>query len=175
MTSCKDCRSPFSTRVDDVRRLYAPATGTIGAKTSCGIGKCTVKPPYYIRPRCVPDCQMRRTCCDKYKHYWSKNSDIPCLCIYEKQPWFQDPIIQDEWADFLGQLVTPESMDCHLQPGCDDCAFGCNKVRSLMGPSVWCTWDLPEQELWWHLFATNTYIYWVEKLSWIKAEFINCL
>jgi len=146
--SCKDCRNPMSMHFNDVRRLYAPPLFSIAGKSSCGIGKCNIKPPYYIRPRCVPDCRKRRDCCDKFKNYWAKNSDISCLGIYENQPWFEDPIIKEGWADFVGDIVTPDNIDCRLRPGPDDCGLGCNKVRALMGPAVCCTWDLPDIDEW---------------------------
>jgi len=141
--------NPFSTRVNDVRRLYSPPVSSIkpGVKgVSCGNANCKIKPPLYMRSRCAANCRKRSTCCDRYKKYWAKNCDIPCLELYEDQPWFKDPIIQENWSEFVGDLVTPDNLDCHLQPMPESCHYDCQKVRALMGPAVYCTWDLPDQD-----------------------------
>jgi len=149
--ACKDCRGGGSTRVSDVRQLYNPSISVLkpGEKSGCqNKMKCGVVPPSYIRPKCLMDCRRKDCACrDKYKRYWSKNPEVGCpSAIYENQPWFNDPVIQDGWDDFIGEIVTPCNIGCILKPGPDDCQYKCTKVRSMMGPSVYCTWDLPDQD-----------------------------
>jgi hypothetical protein len=138
---CKDCRNT-GIRIRETRRLYEPSFRNAILKRNC---KATACGQQEIMPRCRQKCPME-SCCDRYKRYWSKNCDIPCIKCYEDQPWIRDPTIQKGWADFVGDYVTPNNICCHLQPGPDDHQFKCNKVRALMGPQVCCTWDLPCQE-----------------------------
>jgi len=148
--SCKACSGfgdSSSSRVDQVRRLYNPVYsftrpfGKLGA--DCNRKKCG------RNASCsgsADTCSQPKGCSARYKSFWTKNCDIPCLRLYEDQPWFKDPIIKEQWQDFADQLVTPQNIGCHLAPGPDDYQYKCNKVRALMGPQVYCVWDLPEQD-----------------------------
>ncbi|CAL8100398.1 unnamed protein product [Orchesella dallaii] len=143
--TCKDCTGGggFSTRVSDVRSLYNPSYGTAGSigKPSCRRVRCAE-----TRSRCKQVCQLPPCCADQFKAYWFRNCEVPIIRRYEEQPWFRNRVVQDEWRDFVDQLVTPYNIGCKLCPGPDDWQFKCHKARSLIGPNVECTWDLPEQE-----------------------------
>ncbi|XP_021959916.1 uncharacterized protein LOC110855830 [Folsomia candida] len=80
------------------------------------------------------------------KSYWNKNCDIGLLRAYEDQPWFKNRVVQAEWRNFVDQLVTPSNIGCQACPGPDDWSFKCHKVRSLIGPTIPCVWELPEKD-----------------------------
>ena len=146
---CASCNSCLGTGISikDTIRLQWPfitnslsnKSGSCSKRQSCGIQE--------LMPRCRRRCPVE-SCCDRYKRYWSKNPEIPCIRCYEEQPWIRDPCIKLGWAEFVADYVTPKNICCHLQPGPNDHRFKCNKVRALMGPQVSCTWDLPCQEEW---------------------------
>jgi hypothetical protein len=91
---------------------------------------------------------MRPNCVDSFKSYWHKNCDINLIKTYEDQPWFRNRIVQEEWKYFVDQLVTPCNIGCQACPGPDDWQFKCHKARALIGPTVPCVWELPEQNPW---------------------------
>jgi len=152
--ACKDCRGSHTfdvtnSAVRDSRRLYnPPVLGILSGGNAPCFNKCGVQPPTFIRPKCIPECRKRKCCDTRYKSYWAKNCDPSCACTYETQPWYRDTIVKEEWNDFVGGLITPENIHCFVQPGPNEYQYKCHKVRSLMTPSVCCTWDLPDQDEW---------------------------
>jgi hypothetical protein len=148
MAPCKDCRVK-GMRVDDALKLYNPSY--LGKSFSKGFGSqgCTKKLGCSSQGnQCEIVCKTRPNCLDQFKCYWSRNCDIPLLRRYEDQPWFKNRIVQDEWKYFVDQLVTPANIGCRLCPGPDDWQFKCHKARALIGPTVPCVWELPEQDEW---------------------------
>lgn len=153
--ACKDCSGggvigavASTARVSDVRSLYKPSyfqtySNSQAKPTSCRKTGCSE-----TKSRCQQVCQVEPCCADKFKSYWFRNCEVPVIRRYEEQPWFRNRVVQSEWRDFMDQLVTPYNIGCKLCPGPDDWQFKCHKARSLIGPTVECTWDLPEQDPW---------------------------
>jgi len=149
MPSCTGCRSY---RVDDALKLYSPS---VVGNVSTGKGKSSYGCTRKLGCRgqqggCEVVCNVAPNCCDQFKSFWSKNCDIPVLLLrrYEDQPWFKNRLVQREWKSFVDQLVTPANIGCKLCPGPDDWQFKCHKARALIGPTIPCVWDLPEQDEW---------------------------
>jgi len=148
--SCKDCAGAgalgYQIRISDARNLYNPSTAITGSRTlkrgGCGKIKCTNA----FGSKCSQVCQMQPPCGDQFKAYAFKSCDVPLIKRYEEQPWFRNRLVQREWRGFVEQLVTPSNIGAKLCPGPDDWQFKCHKARSLVGPSVECVWDLPDQD-----------------------------
>lgn len=148
---CSNCvTNKFETRnrLNESRFLYCP---TILGVLS-GSGKYTpnynVKPPNFIRPKCLPDCRKMRDFRERYTSYWKKNCDPSCACTYESQSWYHDPVIKGQWNGFIDNLTTLSNLHCLVSPGQDEYQYNCHKVRSLFSPQKSCTWDLPDNDQW---------------------------
>lgn len=154
--SCKDCSRggmagvAATSRISDVRSLYSPPYFKSYVKnqdksrsSGCRNISCSE-----TKGRCEQVCQQSPCCEDQFKSYWFRNCEVPIIRRYEEQPWFRNRIVQGEWREFVDNLVTPYNIGCKLCPGPDDWQFRCHKARSMIGPTVECVWDLPEQEPW---------------------------
>jgi len=159
--SCKDCRGPlgFSGRVDQVRRLYNPTVSILEKRRSdfcknklkggcCGGGGQKKPLGCGMRNNLKFDCYPKPDLCRRWKSYWNKGCDSSLIRLYEDQPWFRDPTVQNEWQGFCDQIVTPANICYKMQPSGDQYSYDCQKVRALMGPQTYCTWDLPPPEEW---------------------------
>lgn len=160
--------------MNDVWKLYNPGSvstkNPLLASDSCGqrvipakgltCGKTFGKVALTIVPRlsflvtyqtqfqCRVVCNEPRKCCDQFKSYWKRNCPVALIRLYEDQPWFRNRVVQSEWKNFLGQLITPSNIGCQACPGPEDWQFKCHKVRALFGPCVPCCWELPAQDPW---------------------------
>jgi len=148
--TCKDCTGSgalgYRLSINDARNLYFPATSITGAGSYKKQGCRKIKCHGGSGSKCSQVCQMQPPCGDQFKSYSFKSCDIPLIKRYEEQPWFRNRLVQREWRTFVDQLVTPTNIGAKLCPGPDDWQFKCHKARSLVGPSVECVWDLPDQD-----------------------------